>query len=359
MRVPLLKIVLGFYALLAGLGDTFGIRWPTLYHDVLAYIKAGFASFSQLTALSCQLHMNQYGDMCCWTIGLLIALAAAQTYASAKSQSATKLLFYVALFAYPFVSPAVISIFICRTVDGTSYLVADYTLHCHTQAWKLAVVWCSLWFALYVIGLPVFVAHTVRSLATEETELAFLYAGYRNDKDSRICKYWEVLEMLRKLFLTSLVLLFDKGTTMQISIATVWSLVFLVAHALYQPFTSPEDNRLQTLALASLSSTYFIGVLIQVRPTAGQSAEFATLLSMLGAVVACAGTASTALHACKKGGGAVKTVKSQRGRLEQLASATTACCCRRCRTGAKSVAAADHGCSSEEPALGESLLPES
>ena len=149
--------------------------------------------------------------------------------------------------------------------------------------------------------------YTVRRGTDASTE--FINAGY--DTSDPIKKYWEVLEMVRKLFLTTLVLLFNKGTTMQIALACVWSLVFLLAHALYQPFKDPADNRLQTLALSSLSATYFIGVLIQVRPTAGQSAQFATLLTILTAVVACAATISTTLHAYKRGAGAVRSHQGQ------------------------------------------------
>ena len=64
MRVGVIKIVLGFYAILATLGETFGIRWPSVFNSVLAVVKAAFASLSQLTALSCKLNIHQYTDTC-------------------------------------------------------------------------------------------------------------------------------------------------------------------------------------------------------------------------------------------------------------------------------------------------------
>ena len=66
-----MKIVLGFYSLLAVLGDTFGIRWPSVFTNVLAHIKAAFASLSQLSALACSLHVHHYDELCFWTFGLL------------------------------------------------------------------------------------------------------------------------------------------------------------------------------------------------------------------------------------------------------------------------------------------------
>lgn len=100
-----------------------------------------------------------------------------------------------------------------------------------------------------------------------------------------------------KLFLTTLALLFHKGTAVQISIACTWSLVFLVVHVSFEPshlFEKREDNRLQALPLSSL---------IQVRPTAGQSVLFAVLLSVLSVVVALLAVPSSALRACKDSAG--------------------------------------------------------
>jgi hypothetical protein len=127
--------------------------------------------------------------------------------------------------------------------------------------------------------------------------LAFMSDGYR---EHPLTRYWEVHEMARKLLLSSAVLLFEKGTSMQIAVATVFSVAFLIAHTLYEPFENPSDNRLQTLALASLFGTYFIGLLIKVQPSAGQSGQFAALLTGLSLVVVIGAGLNTGVHAAKK-----------------------------------------------------------
>jgi hypothetical protein len=269
-------------------------------------------------------------ELCFWTFGLLVVLAAATAFYAAKMRGAAdrdaeklrerraKALFYVLLFAYPMVCPPVIATFICRTVAGTSYLVADYTLQCHTPTWDLAVTWCSLWFVAYVIGLPVVVGLALYRQRpfhlggyVRIPSLAFVSNGYRT---SRWTRYWEVLEMARKLLLSSAILLFEKGTSMQIAVATVVSVVFLILHALYEPFEEPTDNRLQTLALTSLFGVYFIGLLIKVQPSAGQSDQFATLLTVLSLVVAGGAALSTGAHAAKKAKG---LLAKQKGRSEE------------------------------------------
>ena len=303
LRVEPFKIVLGFYSLLAALGDTFSIRWPIVFTNVLASIKAAFVSVSQLSALACSLHIHHYAVLCFWTFGLIALLATIAAWFFVKLQYSRhsvlrkqlpKVLFYALLFAYPLVCPPVIATFICRTVDGTSYLVADYTLQCHTPAWNLAVVWCCLWVAAYVVGLPVAVVLAVRRRLPT---LTYLNDGYRGHP---VTRYWEVLEMGRKLLLSSAVLLFEKGTSMQIAVATVCSVVFLVLHTLYEPFVEPADNRLQTLALASLFGIYFLGLLIKVHPDAGQNSQFEALLTVMSLIVAIGSVLNAGVHAATK-----------------------------------------------------------
>jgi hypothetical protein len=364
IHMPLVKIVLGFYSLLAVLGNTFGILWPSAFTGVLAYTKA-FADVLQLSVLTCSLHIQHYHELCFWTFGLLGVLAAVTALYACKELSVpsearvslrresvilytygvqfddgdrdrdvpqisingpsvelrigdkvearckrskkhkagkismvnggrrvgglrerrNKALFYVLLFAYPFVCPPVIATFICRTVGGTSYLVADYSLQCDTPVWGVAVAWCSLWVVVYVVGLPVMVVIAVLGAASERdttasqrgnTERHWAAAAIDGYKEKR--SYWEALEMARKLLLSSAILLFDKGTPMQIAVATVLSVAFLIAHTLYEPFKEPKDNRLQTLALFALFGTYFIGLLLKMQPSAEQSKQLALLL---------------------------------------------------------------------------------
>jgi hypothetical protein len=150
---------------------------------------------------------------------------------------------------------------------------------------------------VYVVGLPLAV---VLALRRHIPSVAFVSDGYR---EHPLMRYWEVLEMARKLLLSSAVLLFDKGTSMQIAVATVLSVAFLIAHTLFEPFENPADNRLQTLALASLFGTYFIGLLIKVQPSAGQSDQFAALLTVMSLVVVLGAVINTGAHVAKKTSG--------------------------------------------------------
>ena len=70
--------------------------------------------------------------------------------------------FRVLYFGYPLVSPVVVSIFICHSVAGVSYLETDFRVVCGTTTWWWAVAWSIVWTAGYVIGFPVLVVWGTR-----------------------------------------------------------------------------------------------------------------------------------------------------------------------------------------------------
>ncbi len=63
---------------------------------------------------------------------------------------------------YPAVSSRVLSFFICRTVSGTSYLVADFELECYNSEWYQYLPVALVGLLLYPLGIP-----TVRATCLE------------------------------------------------------------------------------------------------------------------------------------------------------------------------------------------------
>lgn len=46
-------------------------------------------------------------------------------------------------------------IFVCAEVSGKSYLRCDYSLECYTGVWKAYAAYCCLWIIVYTVGFPV------------------------------------------------------------------------------------------------------------------------------------------------------------------------------------------------------------
>jgi hypothetical protein len=94
--------------------------------------------------------------------------------------------------------------------------------------------------------------------------------------------------MLKKVLLTSFLLVFEEGTRERIAMAVLIAGVFLLLHVRYQPYHSAVHNRLETVALTALTLVYFIGLLIKAdgaQQSTVAGAFDAILLALIAAVV--------------------------------------------------------------------------
>jgi predicted outer membrane repeat protein len=325
-KVSSIKIVIGFYSLLAVVEQTFAIAWPVGFQRVLSNVKAAFASVLDLSSFACALHVDWFhkvGFWCLALIAVLVALAAAFQRAVSKFYVAnaeevdgiaappvqsnrkgkvawlvTKLFgverppeleveycgkaFNVMLLVYPFLSPAAVAVFDCRKVAGIWYLEADYSLRCFDSRWVWWATVSAFVSVFYVIGLPCL---ALFSVIRRSPSIEFISAGYRTD-GGRIILGWEVLEMLRKFLLTSAVIFWPKGSCVQVAVAVMVSMFFLAFQMYHMPYDTRIDNWFQVLALVGLLLVYFMGLLIKVQPDLESRYGFDAILQLVSMAVA-------------------------------------------------------------------------
>ena len=68
--------------------------------------------------------------------------------------------------------------------------------------------------------------------------------------------YWEAVDLMRKLVLTSVVLLVGPDTILQLWFAAATGLVFLVLYLGLSPYRDEASGRIQLAALVQLEFTY-------------------------------------------------------------------------------------------------------
>ena len=84
----------------------------------------------------------------------------------------------------------------------------------------------------------------------KKDQLSFIYAMYSPD-----CWYWELVEMMRKLILTSIIMLIENKSLSQIIAGLIVTGIFIVAQTKYMPFLNSETDMLQCLGMITLFST--------------------------------------------------------------------------------------------------------
>jgi hypothetical protein len=192
-------------------------------------------------------------------------------------------------------STIILQTFVCEDFDdGTSYMYADYHLSCHTNTHQFYVLYAAFMVLLYPIGIPLFylyllwsnlsainpptkrvVKETERHIVSSEiiqleklnlrdnddniTHLSFLFESYRPG-----AWYFEVIECLRRLFLTAIPSLILPGTAVQTIIVLIFSMIFSFLYAELKPFVVHSDSIAAIGAEWGLTLTLLMGLIITV-----------------------------------------------------------------------------------------------
>eukprot|EP00937_MAST-01D_sp_MAST-1D-sp2_P005421 g5421.t1 len=198
-------------------------------------MRGAFASVADLTALVCVGHINRFWQLGIWTIFMLLAAAylqaryywvvvrgdASRTVLLEEKAERNKNLIVLLLMCYVLVMPVVFSIFVCRDIDGVSYLVADYTLRCHTPQWRVAAAWSAIVTAAYAVGFPLF---ALFALWSQRPGLAKLFAivepFFGKGERERL---WLAADLLKKLCLSAVILTVPEGSLARITTALLFS----------------------------------------------------------------------------------------------------------------------------------------
>ena len=127
----------------------------------------------------------------------------------------------VLFIAYPSVSIKIFRLFNCVSVAGQHYLVEDMRLLCYTQEWWGYAIYGIVMIILYVVGLPAATLYLLfvrrRALFGPGSEENMRKYGFLYDAYGPVAWFWETEELVRKLLLTAVAVLFNAGNPLQVS----------------------------------------------------------------------------------------------------------------------------------------------
>jgi hypothetical protein len=292
LQPAVLKVVLGFYQLVAVMQSSFNVIFPPAYGGALHGIKLALGSVADLPSMACAFEVNWFQRLYTWTFGMLaFALGLwywdrrESTHGSRTQQwhALLKRLFYLGFACFPLAAPVIVAVFDCRSVGGVQFIEADYTLRCEGGAYLLAATWAAVWGVGFVLGFPTVVTLALRR---RYKAVAFLAKDY---KGGAVQRMWEVVDLVKKLLVTSAIIFIPRGSVSRIAFALFVSVMFQVLQAYFQPYSSLYKNRIADAANAALSMTYFMALLIRVRSVAQNDTFLGVLLILLLVLVLLAG----------------------------------------------------------------------
>ena len=303
-----LKIVIGFYQVTHGLLEAFSyIKWPGSLQIISKYSGILQMNLLQISPVHCLfrgLRLDAFGDLCLiMVMNITVILTSGIIYYVRRMMisrkqglddeekpnkiSQTKELVYRNLFFFLYVTylstcSKTVSVMplacrkLCRDENEElckAYLKADYSIRCQGSEYKhlLMVAYIS---TAYVLALPTasFIAlwrhRRVILTATNNdtgsstemiTGLRFLFENYNS------CSwYWELVEMSRKVILTSGLILVGQESRSYIGLAWVIAGMYVMLFCWVKPTQGASENRLMSTSLAVTVVNLGIGAVSRI-----------------------------------------------------------------------------------------------
>ncbi|KAL9970589.1 hypothetical protein ACROYT_G022992 [Oculina patagonica] len=307
-----LKILIGFYQVTYGLLEVFSyIKWPDSLEDIAKYSGILQLNIFQIAPIQCLitgLRVDAFGSLFAimainaavigfssiyYGVQKAIVLKSRLLNVEEKSRrvSETKELVYRNLFFFLYVTylstctkTAAVLPFACRTLcrDGMEdfchkYLKADYSTECYGSKYYHMLIGAYISTA-YVIALPAAsfivlwrqrkVIFTTRDTGTALdagcnmemiTGLRFLFENYKSRS-----WYWELVEMSRKVVLTSALILVGQESRSYIGLTLVIAGMYGMLFSWMRPMQDAFENRLMVTSLAVTVVNLAVGAVSRI-----------------------------------------------------------------------------------------------
>ena len=302
-----LKIVIGFYQVTSSTLNTFSyVEWPGALLTVLQYANIVQLNLLQIIPLQCfvdNVTMNAYTRfLVIMGFNISVILLAMLVYQLRKlvlinntslsrdeldealSYSKTQIYRVVCLVifvAYPWTCEAILHLLSCQEICSTGqrdscqyFLRADFTVQCFTSQYNKYIILAYTSLAVF-IALPavtlfllwkyhykkIFPEGRTKSYHGNEISngLSFLYENY-----SPRCWFWELIEVSRRVWLTSTIFLLEAETRSHLGVAAIASGIYCILVAYYKPISDKLEHWLQLISLLATFVTMNVGMLLKI-----------------------------------------------------------------------------------------------
>ena len=326
-----IKIIVGFYQATSITLNVFSyVEWPGALLTVVQYANIVQLNLLQIIPLQCfvdDLTIDAYTRllivvgtnvtilflaMLVYQLRKHVVVNRNQSLTSeelAESLSLARIQIYrivclLVFVTYPWTCDAIFQLLsptcqrICSSAETNScqyFLRADFSVQCFTDRYNkfLIAVYLLLAVIVAVPGIILFLLwkyHHKKIFAQEEPRsykgreisigLSLFYENY-----ARRCWFWEIIELIRKVWLTSTLFLMGAETRSHLGAAAIASGIYCILLAYFKPISDKFEYWLQLISLVANFVTMNVGMLLKIPTEEKSSSSFAARDSTFVSVV--------------------------------------------------------------------------
>jgi len=192
--------------------------------------------------------------------------------------------FFSLFLIYPVVASTVLRLWVCKTVNGVDYLLADFHNVCYDERWNRYAHFGAVMILFYPIGIPILFAIKLtanRKLMQRpgvKAALGFFYGSFYPS-----AWWFELVDITHKLILVSLIAFFPPD--LQLPFAMTFIQAYLIIILLVHPYKQDTDDRLHLQAQIALFLYLYAGFMLQ-RATVSDATEIVLDIILIGLMIA-------------------------------------------------------------------------
>jgi hypothetical protein len=266
------KIVLSMIQILCASQAAFQLTFPagfaTLINFLLVFTLDIFG-FLRLGCVSSYSYTEKLAAAYALPAALSLSVMGVYLYRRGAEDAAevrTKMGFAALFLVFPFVSQTMFEAFVCRDIGGQTFLAIDYQVPCDNSDYTALVAVAIVGVFLYPLAVPVLTLVILfkhrKAIYNEEPTVCRTYSFVLADYKKRHY-YWDVVEMLRKVCLTGIICVVQRGSLLQLVLGAVLSLISLAASAWCQPYKSRAANAFKLATETSILITLILCMLLK------------------------------------------------------------------------------------------------
>ena len=291
-----LKIFVGFVQILSVSDSAYKIPWPDNFLLFLRFLSPFNFDFLSLSGLGCIVKYNFFHSfITMMTLPLFVLVCVFFTYTvghwrhqkklGKKFTHAMQIVYsnhiiqfslWIILLVYPPLSRRTIEYFTCsEKLEGKYFLSKDYNVECYAGEWNTLLVVAIGGLLAYPIGIPAYFGIKLwqrRNSLDNDLVIArygFLFVAYNKG-----AYMWDVYEMLRKLFLTGVIVLIFPGKSFQVVVAAICNLCFLTFLLIHRPHLPGPGRTLAEMSSFAITVTMFVGLVLKTVTDARRYGNF-------------------------------------------------------------------------------------
>ena len=269
------------------------VAYPGIYKRLLDTLDLLNFDLSVALSLGCFIDVDFHDRMLTMTIGPIVVICLLGiTYfigirRSRQSEDALRnirhmhvsMVLLVTFLVYSSVSSVLFQMFDCDYLDdGMYYLQADYSIECSSSKHKILEVYAAIMIVLFPIGIPAFYSYLLfgshailinRDRRENDVTVEPISDLWNPFKPSRF--YYEVIECIRRITLTCVVLLIDDDTAAQIAAVLMIAFIFAVLFEVLAPYETQLDTWVSRTGHAVVFSSMYFALLLKVEVSSESS----------------------------------------------------------------------------------------